>query len=86
MEFNLAIIQWIDSTYYRADYINNIDDIEQIHSRTLISCGFLVYEDDECVVIAQDQVVSGEAKRLVLSIPKVSIMKLEIFTKKLENF
>lgn len=86
MEVKLAAIQWIDSTYYRADYISNDSEKEEVHPRCLISCGFLVYEDEQCVVIAQDQVVSGDAKRLVLSVPKISIIKQEIFTKNLENF
>lgn len=86
MEFKIAIVKWIDSTYYRADYVDNDNDIEQIHPRTLISCGFLIYEDSDCIVLAQDKVLNHDPKRVVISIPKVSIIKQEIFTKKLKDF
>ncbi len=86
MTFKIAIVKWIDSTYYRADYIESDDDIEKIQPRNLITCGFLIYEDSDCLVIAQDQVVDDEPKRVVISIPKVSIIKQEIFTKKLKDF
>lgn len=86
MNFKIAIVKWIDSTYYRADYVDNDNDIEQIHPRTLISCGFLIYEDSDCVVLAQDIVVNDAPKRVVISIPKASIIEQENFTKKLKNF
>jgi hypothetical protein len=86
MNTEMSVIKWIDSTYYRIDYANSEEDIPKISTKVLISCGFLVDENENSITISQDLVEDSDAKRLVLCIPKVSIIKYTIFTKELNDF
>ena len=78
MKFKIAIIEWVDSTYYKLDYIDSVEDIPKIEPRTLVSCGFFVSEDKHSITISQDKVIDGKAERVVLSIPKVSVIRYSI--------
>lgn len=86
MTFKIAIIKWVDSTYYKLDYIDSIEEVPVVKPKILISCGLLIYDDEDCIAIAQDEVIDNEPKRMVISIPKISIIKYEIMTKKLKGF
>ena len=86
MSLEIAVIKWVDSTYYKIDYADSEEDIPVISPKVLISCGFLINENEDAITISQDLVEDGDAKRLVLCIPKVSVLKYQIFTKKLKGF
>lgn len=79
-EIQIAVIEWIDATYYKADYIFDGEDIPLIEPKTLHSVGILVCETDECVAICQD-IVEGMG-RMILSIPKISIKKMKVIKHK----
>ena len=85
VELKIAIIKWIDSTYYKIEegLVSSLPKI--IKPRILTSSGILVYEDEESVCICQDLEPTEEYTRFVLTIPKISISYLDIFTKKIEE-
>jgi len=83
MEITCCVIKWIDSTYYRIDD-SFIDEIPKLlKPRTLISMGILVDENEDSITICQDSESLCDGNRLVLTIPKISILYYEIFTKKI---
>lgn len=73
-EITIVIIEWVDSTYYKCDYICEGEDLPIVEPKTLCSAGIFFGETDSCVVIGQD-IVEGMG-RMVLSIPKISIKKI----------
>lgn len=78
MTFKIAIVEWVDSTYYTLDFSETDDEIQKSQPKILISCGFLVFEDENCIVISQDIVKEMESKRTIMSIPKISIKNYSI--------
>ena len=82
-EISIAVIQWIDSTFYRIENEFSNDIPEMLKPRTLISVGILINEDKNSITICQDSESTGEGNRLVLTIPKISILWSNIFTKKI---
>lgn len=86
MKLKQAIVKWVDSTYFRADYINSEEEIPKIKPRVLISSGHFINEDENSITIAQDIVEGEDPERLVLSIPKVSIISYKVYTKNLKEF
>lgn len=84
MDLKIAIIKWIDSSYF--DCVNkDLDDKKNIEPRVLFSSGFLVCEEDNFVSICQDFEYENEMKRLVMSIPKVSIQQIEYININIEE-
>jgi len=81
-EIKIAIIQWTDATYYKADYICEGEDIPLLEPKTLYTVGILVGETKDCVVICQDIVEEGMG-RMLLSIPRISIQKIKIIKQKI---
>ena len=83
MEITCAIIKWIDSTYYRIsdDFVDEIPRL--LKPRTLISTGILVNDNEDSITICQDNESLSDGNRLVLTIPKISVLFYEIFTKKI---
>lgn len=79
----IAMVLWTDSTYYRIEQGLQEELPEFIQPRNLISVGLLLHEDENFICICQDLESTGVGSRLVLSIPKVSIISKEIFTKKI---
>ncbi len=43
--------------------------------QTVLNENFISYEDENCIVISQDLEPLDNSQRMVLSIPKVSVMK-----------
>lgn len=84
-ELKMAIVKWVDSTYYRIDDTLVQDFPSMSKPRTLISVGILLYEDEDFIAICQDVEATGSGSRLVLSIPKVCVTHTEIFTKKIPS-
>ena len=80
--FEIAIIKWIDSTYYKIEGCVNKEDISEVKPKELYSVGILVYQDDDCIIISQDFEPTTNSERLVLTIPKKSVIKYE--TKKIK--
>jgi len=79
MIFKIAIVKWIDSTYYKYDGEFNLEEIrEQAQPKLLYSIGSLLFEDDKFLVISQDFEESTKTARLGISIPKCSIIDYEI--------
>ena len=69
----IAIIKWIDSTYYKVDFCEIKEELELIKPKNLYSVGMFIYEDEDCIVIAQDFEPDSESARMLLTIPKCSI-------------
>lgn len=82
MKLKFAVVEWVDSTCFRADYISSPSEVPKVKPRTLISSGHFIDEDEDYITIAQDIVIGEDPQRLVLSIPKVSILSYKVFTKK----
>jgi hypothetical protein len=87
MIFEIAIIKWIDSTYYKIEGCVNKEDITEVKPKELYSVGILVYQDDDCIIISQDFEPITNSERLVLTIPKKSVIdylikKIKFDTKK----
>jgi hypothetical protein len=87
MIFEIAIIKWIDSTYYKIEGCVNKKDITEVKPKELYSVGILVYQDDDCIIISQDFEPITNSERLVLTIPKKSVIdylikKIKFDTKK----
>lgn len=82
MIFEIAIIKWIDSTYYRIEGCISKEEIDKTKPKEIYSIGILVYQDDNCITISQDFEPSTNTERLVLTIPKKSVIKYE--TKKIK--
>lgn len=79
MKAKIAIIRWMDSTYYKHDYAStDSEDMEYLAPGELYSCGFLIKEDDEFVAICQDMEIKGKAARMILVIPKISIIEMAL--------
>lgn len=81
-EIKIAIIQWVDSTYYKCDYICEGENIPIVEPKTLYTVGILIGETNDCVAICQDVIEEGMA-RMVLSIPKISIKKMKVIKQKI---
>lgn len=80
----IVIIHWVDSTYYRIE-TETIEELPELpQPRRLLSVGILICEDNHSITISQDTDPIGTMNRLVLTIPKVSIISKEIFTKKIK--
>ena len=74
MKVTVALIHWIDSTYYKHDSILLKDIPSDYHKpRELLTVGILVDETDDFISICQCVDSEVEYTRKVLSIPKVSI-------------
>ena len=73
----IAIIKWIDSSYYQYNEVL-AKDIEKPIPKLLMSCGFLIEQEKEYVAITQDIEVESEICRLVMSIPNECIKDLII--------
>lgn len=82
-ELTIAIIHWIDSTFYRLEDDFTEDIPTMVKPRTLVSVGILLNESDVSMTICQDSETSGAGNRLILTVPKVSILYSEVFTKKI---
>jgi hypothetical protein len=80
-EIKIVLIEWIDSTYYKCDYICEGEDIPIVEPKTLYSAGIFIGETDSCVAICQDVIEEGMG-RMVLSIPKISIKKMKVIKQK----
>jgi hypothetical protein len=78
----IAIIHWTDSTYFKVE--ESIGNPETLKPRNLISVGILIHEDKDFISICQDMETKKEGNRMVISIPKVSIISKEIFMKKIK--
>jgi len=78
MQFNIAIIKWIDSTYYKLDTIESEDDLKHAKPRILYSVGHLIREDENFITICEDYEPVTTTPRLVMSIPKESIFWYKI--------
>lgn len=78
MTFKVAFIQWVDSTYFKIDFCPEDYEVEIPKPRTLISCGLVLHDDNDCISICQDIELISNSSRMVLVIPKVSILKYEI--------
>jgi hypothetical protein len=86
MLLKTAFIKWIDSTYFRIESMDGEEELPLIKPKVLISNGLVVHEDEDCIVITQDIEPDSSFKRLTLSIPKISIIKYAVVTKKLKGF
>jgi hypothetical protein len=87
MTFEIAIIKWIDSTYYRIEGCVNKEEINEVKPKEIYSVGILVYQDEDCIIISQDFEPTTNSERLVLTIPKRSVInyvikKIKFDTKK----
>ena len=79
----IAIIHWVDSAYYRIES-GVVEELpEMLIPRNLFSSGILLHEDDNSISICQDMETTGAGSRMVLTIPKVSVISKEIFIKKI---
>ena len=47
MSLEIAVIKWVDSTYYKIDYSDSEEDIPDISPKVLVSCGFLIDENED---------------------------------------
>lgn len=81
-KIKIAIIEWVDATYYKADYICEGEEIPIVEPKTLYTVGILIGETEDCVAICQDVIDEGMG-RMILSIPKISIKKLKIINQKI---
>jgi len=87
MTFEIAMIKWIDSIYYRIEGCVNKEEIVEVKPKEIYSVGMLVYQDDDCIIISQDFEPITNLERLVLTIPKRSVInylikKIKFDTKK----
>ena len=78
MTFEIAIIKWVDSTYYKIEGCVRKEEIETIKPKEIYSVGMLVYQDDDCITISQDFEPLTELERMVLTIPKKSVINYMI--------
>lgn len=65
------VITWIDSNIFPEQ--QSIDG--EFETAKIISVGFLVKEDDDCIVIASDLI--GKDIRRVLIIPKINVLSVK---------
>ena len=78
MTFNIAIVKWIDSTYYRVDTLESCDELNHAKPKILYSVGHVIKEDENFIIICQDYEPVTTTPRLVISIPKESIFWYQI--------
>jgi len=86
MIFEVAFIKWIDSTYYKIEFMNSDCKLDNLKPKILFTVGIFIYEDDDFITICQDFEPTTDSSRMVLSIPKVSIINYEIKKMKIKKF
>lgn len=66
-------IHWVDSATYKEWY--NYDEIKEliVKDENITSIGYLVFEDKDCIVIAQN--IDKTSCSVITKIPKKSIIK-----------
>ena len=78
MIFEIVMIHWIDSTYYRIEGCVTKEDLETIKPKEIYSVGIFIHEDESCIIISQDYEPITDSERLILTIPKNSVIKYQI--------
>ena len=75
MEFEIVKVRWIDAQRLEigVQQLSEVKDIEPIPCEIV---GFLVYEDDKKIVIAQEKWDDLMGCKYIHVIPKVSITKI----------
>lgn len=86
MIYKIAFVKWIDSTYYQINETVKKEDINYTEPKTIYSVGLLIHDDLKCLIISQDVEISSDSCRLILSIPKVSILDYEVKKIKVKCF
>jgi hypothetical protein len=69
----IVLVVWLDASFYGDDYYPIGDDFVLEETRT---AGFLISDDDEKVVIAQD--IADDTVTAVTVIPKSQIIKMKV--------
>ena len=78
MTFNIVIVKWIDSTYYRLEHIESEEELNHAKPRILYTVGHLIKEDENFITLCEDYEPITTTPRLIMSIPKQSIFWYQI--------
>ena len=79
----MVVVKWVDSTNHMFgwNYFRDEEVAEQVQLKPILTCGFLVYEDDDRLVISHSDGGDGSHYDL-FAIPRGCVQELKYLTTK----
>lgn len=76
MNLEIVHVEWVDSmSIHKWNFHDKVDDFAKSKHSPCHSSGFLIYENDEQVVLAQS--ICEDCKADAIKIPKVAVLNIK---------